>query len=61
MYLKATIAAVCKLFIFCPFEIASHTTSKMQFKIAIEESWTIPEKLANNNPSNFMPVGKVTI
>jgi 2,3-dihydroxybenzoate decarboxylase len=30
----------------------------MQFKIALEECWTIPEELGNNNPSKFMPAGK---
>jgi hypothetical protein len=47
--------------IFYPSEIAAHTTSQMQFKIALEESRTIPEKLANNNSSKFMAVGKATI
>ena len=30
----------------------------MHEKIALEESWTIPEELENNNPAKFMPPGK---
>ena len=30
----------------------------MHGKIALEECWTIPEELENNNPAKFMPPGK---
>jgi hypothetical protein len=36
---------------------ATTNTATMLGKIALEECWTIPEELENNNPSRFVPAG----